>query len=70
MGMCNLLTQCHTLMQILPDSFRGAILGLSSLAPDRKRAIYVTFGSGSLGIPSALSRVFTKVKHSNVKATY
>lgn len=49
-------------MQVMPDSFRSVILGFSSLAPSHKRAIYVTFGSVSLGIPSALSRIFTKVK--------
>ena len=37
------------------------VLGFASLAVGRKRALFVTFGSSSLGIPSALSRVFARV---------
>lgn len=46
---------------VLPDSLRGTVVGFSSLAPKNSRALYVTFGAESLGIPLALSRVFTKV---------
>ena len=58
---CHFVSVYVLIIQIVPDSFRGAIVGLSSLAPAHKRALYITFGSVSLGIPCALSRVFTKV---------
>ena len=44
---------------------RGAILGFSAHAPKRDVALYVTFGSPSLGIASALSRVFGRVSRSH-----
>lgn len=50
---------CH--LQILPDSIRGAMIGLASIAPKNKLALFLNFGSVSLGIPTALSRVFIKV---------
>lgn len=68
---CMILLQGHLLCfgssrsihsaQVLPRSLRGAVLGFSSLAIGRKRAVFVTFGSTSLGIPSALARIFARV---------
>ena len=52
---------CTILMQVLPLSVRGAVLGFASLSTKRKHAMYITFGSTSLGIPSALARVFQRV---------
>ena len=40
---------------------RGAVVGFSAYAPSNKLAIYITFGSSSKGIASALSRVFARV---------
>ena len=49
------------LLQRLPDTIRGAILGLASRAPRNDVAIYITFGSTSRGIPLALTRIFQRV---------
>ena len=49
------------LLQRLPDTIRGAILGFASRAPRNDVAIYITFGSTSRGIPLALTRIFQKV---------
>lgn len=51
-------------VQVLPDSLRGCIVGLSALAPNNDLALFVNFGSASLGIPSALSRIFNSVSTS------
>ncbi len=52
----------HTMsFQVVPDSLRGCIVGLSALAPKNDLALIINFGSVSLGIPSALSRIFNKV---------
>lgn len=46
---------------MIPNSIRGAIVGLSASAPSHCFAVYITIGSPSLGIATALSRVFAKV---------
>lgn len=48
-------------MQILPDSIRGAVLGLTAYAPSNIGAIFVSFGSPSVGFANALGRVFDRV---------
>ena len=59
--MCIQLYHSRSHVQVLPSSLRGVVLGFSSLSVGRLRAVFVTFGSTSLGIPSALARVFEKV---------
>ena len=51
----------HLLIQVFPDSFRGAILGFASYAHRNVGALYVSFGSPSVGIATALARVFNRV---------
>ena len=50
-----------TLLQIVPNSVRGAVLGFASRAPSNSGALSVSFGNS--GIPLALARLF---KSSNV----
>ena len=42
-------------------------MGFTARAPKNESAIYVTFGTPSLGIPSALARVFDRVCHHSLQ---
>lgn len=48
-----------TLLQIVPNSVRGAVLGFASRAPSNSGALSVSFGNS--GIPLALARLFKRV---------
>jgi len=50
-------------IQVLPASVRGIVIGFASLSTFRNTAMYITFGSTSMGIPCALARVFKEVRY-------
>ena len=58
MIICNSVFNISIHCQVVPaNSFRAAVIGFSAFAT-RRKALYISLDSTSLGIPLALSRVF------------